>query len=227
MSDRTDALKKSHLFSCLDVAGLAKIAAISHFKDFPKKETIFREGAPALGFFIVARGKVKVVKLSLSGAERILHLVGEGGSFAEAVVFGRLERYPAYAEALSSARVLFIPKKDFLDLMKSDFSLTLAVVSSLSEKLKAFNDLVEELSLKDAPSRLAKYFLDLAFKEQDDSFALEIKKTELAKKLGIVPETLSRLLRRFKSKRLIRCSRDTVTLIKKDILQGVASGEKL
>lgn len=226
ISDRQAALKKSDLFSRVDTQSLQKISAISRFKNFSKKETIFQEGDPALGFFIVAQGKVKITKLSFMGAEHILHLVGHGGSFAEAVVFGRLEHYPAYAEALSATRVLFIPKNDFLGLMRSDFGLTLAVLSSLSEKLKTFNVLIEELSLKDADSRLAKYLLDLALQRKSDSFVLDVKKTELAKKLGIAPETLSRLLRRFKIRRIIRLSNDAVALLKKDILRAISSGEK-
>ncbi|MBI5873067.1 MAG: Crp/Fnr family transcriptional regulator [Candidatus Omnitrophica bacterium] len=226
MLSRLEALKKSFLFSFVDRESVQKIASISHLKTFRKNDCIFHEGDSALGFYIVVKGRIKIYKLSFAGAEHILHLVGEGASFAEAVVFGHLDRYPAFAQALSDTKVLFIPKKDFLSLMRSDFGLTLSILSSMSEKLKYFNILVEELSLKSADSRLAKYLLDLALKKKADFFNLDVKKVELAKKLGIVPETLSRTFARLRTKRIIRISRQLVTLLNKEALHSISSGEK-
>jgi len=110
--------------------------------------------------------------------------------------------------------------------MKSDFTLTKAVMASLAEKLKFFNELVEELSLKDAPARIAKYLLGVSFKKNSDSFLLDIKKVELARKLGIAPETLSRIFKRFKKQRVITFQKALFTLVSKDKLAKIASGEK-
>ncbi|HAJ57831.1 MAG TPA: hypothetical protein DCL35_08765 [Candidatus Omnitrophica bacterium] len=222
-----EALKKSFLFSFIDPSSVHKIAAISRLKAFQKNDIIFQDGDAASGFYIVARGMVKVYKLSFAGAEHILHMVGDGGSFAEAVVLGRLDRYPAFAEAALDSELLFIPKKDFLGLMRSDFGLTLSILSSMSEKLKYFNALVEGLSLQDADSRLAKYLLDLSIKNKSDSFALDVKKVDLAKKLGIVPETLSRIFNRFKTRRIIRLTKAQVTILNKGSLHAISSGEKV
>lgn len=226
MVDRLDALKRSFLFSYCNPQSISKISRITHLKSYQKNDVVFQEGDPALGFYLVASGRVKVYKLSFSGDEHILHVVSEGGSFAEAVVFSPMDRYPAFAEALSEARLLFIPKREFLDLMRNDFTLTLSVFSSMSEKLRSFNTLVEELSLKSADSRLAKYLLDLAMKKKSDMFSLDIKKVELSKRLGIAPETLSRLLRRFKSRRILAMSGHEIRLLNKESLRLISSGEK-
>ncbi|MFH0941144.1 MAG: Crp/Fnr family transcriptional regulator [Candidatus Omnitrophota bacterium] len=223
---RLHALRHSFLFSSIDPQNLSKIARIISVRSFDKREIIFQEGEVAQGFFVVANGSVKIYKLALNGSEHILHIINDGGSFAEAVVFGSLKLYPAFAEALEKTEVLFVPKNDFLNAMKSDFTLTKAVMASLAEKLRYFNTLVEELSLKEADARLAKYLLDLSFKKNSASFKLDVKKTELAGRLGIVPETLSRILRRFKRQSIIRLLRDEITILKKPALQSVSSGEK-
>lgn len=220
-------MRHSFLFSSIDPQNLSKIARIISVKSFDKREIIFQEGEAAEGFFVVAKGKVKIYKLALNGNEHILHIINEGGSFAEAVVFGSLMRYPAFAEALEKTEVLFVPKNDFLSAMKFDFTLTQAVMASLAEKLRYFNTLVEELSLKEADARIAKYLLDISFKKNSDSFILDIKKVELAKKLGIAPETLSRIFKRFKKQRIITLQKARFNLVSKDRLTKIASGEKI
>jgi CRP/FNR family transcriptional regulator len=227
MKNKIQALRQCPLFSYISKESFDKISGIARFKGFCKNDSIFQEGDDALGFFVVIKGKVKVYKLSVSGAEHILHVVHEGGSIAEAVVFGNMTRYPAFAEALGETEVLFIPKKDFLSLMRSDFSLTLSVLGSMSEKLRYFNALIEELSLKGADARLAKYLLDLSLKRKSESFSLDVKKVELAKRLGIAPETLSRNFKKLVKKHLLRVSRDQITLLDKETLQDISSGEKI
>jgi CRP/FNR family transcriptional regulator len=227
MMDKLAVLRRSLLFSALDATFLPKIAGRAFSKAFGRGETVFQEGEEARGFYIVGRGRVKIFKLSPGGGEHILHLIGEGGVFAEAVVFGRLTRYPAFAQALTDAQLLFFPKQDFLQLMKADFGLTLAVLNSVSEKLRYFNALVEELSLKSADARLAKYLLDLSLRAPEAVFALGVKKVELAARLGIAPETLSRLLRRFKTRKLISLQKDRIRLLAKDRLQRICGGEKV
>jgi len=223
---RLHALRHSFLFSTIDPQNLSKIARIVSVRSFDKRELIFQEGEEASGFFVVAKGKVKIYKLALNGDEHILHIINEGGSFAEAVVFGSLKQYPAFAEALEKTEILFVPKNDFLSAMKYDFTLTQAVMVSLAEKLRYFNTLVEELSLKEADARIAKYLLDISFKKNIGSFILDIKKVELAKKLGIAPETLSRIFKRFKKQRIITLQKARFTLVDKDRLIKIASGAK-
>jgi CRP/FNR family transcriptional regulator, dissimilatory nitrate respiration regulator len=227
MSNKRALLSRSILFSSLPLSVLDKISSFCLVKTFAKDDTIFDEGDKAYGFFIVAQGKVKVYKLSSSGDEHIIHLIREGGSIAEAVVFSNMNRYPAYAQALEDSTLIFIPGKEFLSAIKSDFSLTLSVLSSLSEKLKYFNSLVEELSLKEADARLAKYFLDISLKKKSDSFVLDDKKIELARRLGIAPETLSRLFKKFTSNRVIRITKNNIQLFDKTRLARLASGEKI
>lgn len=227
MKNKIQALRQCLLFSYISRESFDKISSLARFRDFRRNDQIFQEGDDALGFFIVAKGKVKVYKLSVSGAEHILHIVQEGGSIAEAVVFGNMTRYPAFAEALAETEVLFIPKKDFLSLMRSDFSLTLSVLGSMSEKLRYFNALIEELSLKGADARIAKYLLNLSFKKKSGSFSLDVKKVELAKRLGIAPETLSRNFKKLAKKHILRVSRDHITLLDKIALQDISGGENI
>jgi CRP/FNR family transcriptional regulator len=211
----------------MDAAYLSVIRDFSLLRTVSAGNQIFSEGEPASGFFVVLKGRVKVFKLSISGEERILHVIHEGGALAEAVLFSGMEKYPAFAEALTDSELLYVPRKLFLDLMKRHFDLSLSVLASLSEKLRFFNSLIEELSLKSASSRLAKYFLDTAIQLKSDQFDLDIKKNELAARLGIVPETFSRVIRKMSAQRILRLQKKHVSLLNRDKLERLSSGEPL
>ncbi|MGE5279609.1 MAG: Crp/Fnr family transcriptional regulator [Deltaproteobacteria bacterium] len=220
--DKPALLRRCALFSCLSPKALAACAALASVRRFHKGETVFEEGARADGFFVVADGRVKIYKLSARGEEHILHLVEPVGAFAEAAVFGRARTYPAFAQALAPTVCLFIPARPLLDLLRSDFSLTLAVLASMDERLRAFNTVIEELALKDADARLARYLLDRAARTQKDAFELGARKAELAGRLGIAAETFSRVLGRFKKKRLICVEGKAVRLLDKKGLSRIA-----
>ena len=82
-----DVLRKTPLFATLPDDDLRRVADLAVSRRFAKKEAVFREGDRAEGFFIVVSGKVKVFKLSGEGKEQILHVLEAGQTFAEAVIF--------------------------------------------------------------------------------------------------------------------------------------------
>lgn len=86
------------------------------------------------------------------------------------------------------------------------FSLNLIV--SLSLLLRRFARQIEELTFAEVPARLAAYLIDLAAKKstsfQGKTYLdLEMKKGELASRLGTVSETLSRSLKKLKEEGVI------------------------
>src|SRR5659263_439787 len=95
-----DVLRNTPLSATLPDADLRRAADLAVFRRFAKKEAVFREGDRADGLFIGASGKVKVFKLSGEGKEQILHVLGAGQTFAEAVIFEG-GGYPAHAETLT------------------------------------------------------------------------------------------------------------------------------
>jgi CRP/FNR family transcriptional regulator len=201
MSPRTiDILRKTPLFATLPDDDLRRVADLAVSRRFAKKEAVFREGDRADGFFIVAVGKVKVFKLSGEGKEQVLHVLEGGQTFAEAVIFEG-GGYPAHAEALTDTELLFLPKRPFVDLLERHPKVAIRMLASLSRWLKRMTDLAESLSLKDVETRLV-FFLSEELKARGiparDGAELElaIGKNVLASRLGTVPETFSRTLKK-------------------------------
>ncbi len=193
---------------------------------FDKNVTIFSENEEADGFFFVDSGQVKIFKLSPEGKEHVLHICLSGETFAEAAMFsGKV--YPAYAKAIKNSNLLFFPKKGFLELIKKDPTLSFKIMASLSIKLRKFADMIEDLSLKEVSARLAKYILDLSIHAGSRTVNLDIKKTDLALKLGTVGETLSRTLKKLKDNKIINASKNQITILDLDSLQQISSGMKI
>ena len=63
------------LFKGLPQSQLEKIEKIAVKKNFKKGELIFSKNDEGNGFYIVARGRIKIYKVSLEGKEQILHIL--------------------------------------------------------------------------------------------------------------------------------------------------------
>ena len=203
----TDVLRKTPLFATLPEDDLRRVADLAVSRRFAKKEAVFREGDRADGFFIVVSGKVKVFKLSGEGKEQVLHVLEAGQTFAEAVIFEE-GGYPAHAETLTDAELYFLPKRPFVDLLERHPNVAIRMMASLSRWLKRMTDLAESLSLKDVETRLI-FYISEEFKargippKDGAELDLPIGKNVLASRLGTVPETFSRTLKKLQDDGLI------------------------
>jgi CRP/FNR family transcriptional regulator len=222
-----DLLRKAPLFAALPDDDLRRVADLAVSRRFAKKETVFREGDRAEGFFVVASGKVKVFKLSGEGKEQILHVLDAGQTFAEAVIFeGGV--YPAHAETLAETELLFLPKRQFVDLLERHPKVAIRMLGSLSRWLKRMTDLVESLSLKDVETRLVLYLSEelksRGIPPKDGAeLELAIGKNVLASRLGTVPETFSRTLKKLQDDRLIHVRGKRIRIVSAGRLFSVLS----
>lgn len=218
--DLRASIKSCPLFAGTTDADLDELLAVCRSRQHERGEVLFSEGEEALGFYIVASGKVKIYKLSPEGKERILHIVHQGGTFAEAAIFGS-GRYPAYAEPLEKSVLIFFPKREFLTLLHERSQIAVNMIGGLSRFLRQFATQIEELTFKDVPARLARYLLELAG-ERANQVELPISKSQLASNLGTVSETLSRTLRKLSDDELIEVRGRIIAILDRERLEDLA-----
>jgi CRP/FNR family transcriptional regulator, dissimilatory nitrate respiration regulator len=185
------------------------------------------EGDEADGFYIVADGQVKIFKTSVEGKEQILHIYGPGNPFGEVPVFSG-SRFPANAQALVKSQILFLPRNAFVRLIAEHPSLSMNMLGELSMRLRQFTVQIENLSLKEVPSRLASYLIVLAKEqEHEDRVTLTISKGQLASLLGTIPETLSRIFAKMSAQQLIRVEGKEIYLLDPLGLEDLSTVGKL
>ncbi len=185
----------------------------------------FRKGEPAAGFYILLSGRLKIYKLSLEGKEQILHIIEPGEPFAEVALFSET-KFPAYAEAIEKSEIMFLSRNAFRQLIGSDPSIAMNMLAILSQRLKYFTRLIEDLSLKEVPQRLAAYLIFLAHREGSDHVALGISKGQLASLLGTIPETLSRIISKMTGRGLIEVKGRKVAILNPQDLELLAGGKQ-
>jgi CRP/FNR family transcriptional regulator len=214
------------LFNGLPDDQLNAIREIAVEKQFNKGQTIFSEGDQTKGFFVVVEGRVKIYKVSSEGKEQILHIFETGQSFGEVTVFTG-QQLPANAQALAKTRLLFFPRRAFIDLISANPSLALNLLAIMSKKLRQFAAQIENLSLKEIPARLASYLIYLS-EEQDteNAVTLNVSKGQLASLLGTIPETLSRIFAKLSGQNLIRVEGPKITLLDRQGIEDLAEHGK-
>ena len=214
------------LFQGLPEEQLLEIKNITSRRSYDKGEVIFSEGDETTGFFVLISGRLKIFKVSPDGKEQILHFVEPGDAFAEIGMFSG-SHHPAHAETLMKSETIFFPRAAFQQLIQNDPELAMNMLAILVQRLKYFTRLVEDLSLKEVPQRLAAHILYLADSGNGNSLLeLDISKAQLASLIGTIPETLSRILNKMSSQCLIRVEGRTISVLNKKALEALASGEK-
>jgi len=202
-----------------------RLAQIASPRQYGKGDLLFSQGDPCTGFFLVTEGMVKVFRLSPEGREKVLVVVPAGQTFAEAALFGD-GKYPAYAEAITPSKLLFFPKGPFLRLLRDDPDLSFKMLASMATWLKRMVGLIEELTLQSASGRLAHYLLSETA-PSGATLRLAMSKKDLAARLGITPETLSRLLADFNAREILQVRGRSLTILNRASLETVATAGKL
>lgn len=220
--DPITILNKTVLFSGLNVNEIQTIFDLGRILKYEKGDIVFEEGKDARHLLILLDGRIKIFKVSFEGKEQILHMVEPGEPFGEVPLFigGTL---PAYAMAMTKSSVFQLSKEAFLRTIEKNPDLAMHIIGVLCIRLRQFARLVEELSLKEVPGRLATYLLYLYEKNgKRDKFQLDITKNQLASLLGTVPETLSRAFSKLKGLGVIDLDGHIVHIVDPELLLEIS-----
>lgn len=211
--DLQEFLSNSQMFVGLSMDELNTLLTITQEQTYQKGETIFWEGDAGIGFFLVISGKVKVFKISPEGKEQILQVFTTHEHFAEVPAFDG-QPFPASAAALEKTVLLFFPRTDFLALLKDNPSLAVNFLKIFARHLRRFAKVIEDLSLREVPGRLAAYLLYLSDRTGNvDEVELDLTKGQLAALLGTIPETLSRVFAKLSQEEIIILNGSIVKLL--------------
>ena len=97
------------------------------------------------------------------------------------------------------------------------------MLAVLSRRLIRFTQLIENLSLKEVPGRLAAYLLYLnELNKGSQDLELDISKGQLASLLGTIPETLSRILGKMNKAGLIESGGPRIKIVNVQGLEDLA-----
>ena len=210
----TAIFRRVALFAELEDAELQALSRLASVKQYAPGAAILREAEPGDLFFVLVRGEVKVFVDSSDGREVVLTHLQAGNFFGEMALFEGESR-SASVSALTESELVVLSRPDFLNLLEHDFSLTRKILKTLSARLRRSNDVIESLALLDVGGRLARYLLRLADetgRPAVDGYFVVSRPThqEIANSIGATRETVTRMLKQFEDRKLIRVQGSTV-----------------
>ena len=124
-------------------------------------DIFYSPGDPSEKVFILRRGKVRIYKVADDGREFTLAVVEDGTMFGEMTLTAqRLQG--AYAQAMEPSEVSMMLREDLERLILEKPQVGLQIAHLLSERLRHYEIRLEDITLKDIPTRLASMILLLA-----------------------------------------------------------------
>ena len=201
------------LFKELAPAELDPIADATTEVHATRGTVIFRRGDPCDGFHVVVFGQVKLAFLSADGGEKVVEIIGPGGSFGEALMF--MEKpYILMAQTLADSLLLHISKTVVFAEIEREPRFARKMLGGMSRRLHELISDIEAYSLQSSTQRIIGYLLR-QHDDQEDSMVVRLpaSKANIASRLNTTPEHFSRLLHDLIERGLIAVDGRNVTIV--------------
>lgn len=198
-------------------------------RKFGPKDTIFTPGDPDDQLYFVTSGVIRLYKIYGEYKEATTALLKDGGMFGKiSLVEGRWQ--DVFAEAVTEATVASVQKASIEQVIKSRPEFALKLFSSLSERLRQSDEVIESLLHREVSTRLATLLLNLGerFGEENgrDGTILDVRLThqDLANMIASTREAVSKVMSEFQREGHIEAKNRKITIVNKDALAEHASG---
>jgi CRP/FNR family transcriptional regulator len=225
--EKVKFLKSLTLFSSLSSPDLEVLGLLFHERKFSKGQFIFQDGDEPKGFFIVKKGKIKILKQSPSGKNIIIKIISRGEFMGEVALFNNTS-YPASAQALEDIEVYDIYREDMLSFIKKYPSIIFKFIGACVGKLREAYAVIHELGTQNLDQRVAATLLTLAEttgqrKGNHIKLDISIDRQDLAEMVGCTKESVCRVMANLKRKGILKSYRRKIFILAPEELRKMAT----
>jgi CRP-like cAMP-binding protein len=220
--------QRSVVFAAMREEEVAELLRYARYTEVPARQVLFHAGEAGDSLYVLLAGKVKISLLSAEGKEAILSLLGDGDVFGEMSLLDGLPR-SATVTTLEDCRLMMIGRQDFVQFLRRHADVALDLLAALSQRLRATNSLVENLSFHPLPSRLARLLMDLGqrhgkVQSGGVEIGLRLSQEELGNLVGASRESVNKQMRTWAEAGLLEYRQGTIVIKKLDALFISAMG---
>lgn len=223
-------LEDAQVFDGLTERDLREIAEIGKTLELKREQIVFAPEDEADHVYVLASGKVKLAKVADDGKEVTIAVLQPGDVFGELSLFSG-ETHDTFAEVIEDATIYAIPRADFEGLLSSRPALSLALLSSIMERLRQAESQIEDLVFRSVPARVAHLILKLA---QDHGHVgpkgitvrLRLTHQDVANFVGATRETVTNVLNDLRADGLIEIEHKQIRILDYEGLQAAASVDR-
>ena len=170
---------------------------------------------------------MKIAIMSEDGRENNIALISRGDCFGEMSVLDGGFR-SATAVALELTDTLTLSREDFLEFLSQHTQVAIQIISLLTRRLRAMDEMVGDMVFLDVPTRVGKKLLELArthWDSHDPSACATILlgQEELSGLVGSTRETVTRALTTYRKLGLLTTSHRRITITNPKGLERIVS----
>ncbi|HTF99434.1 MAG TPA: Crp/Fnr family transcriptional regulator [Nitrospirota bacterium] len=203
-----DYLKNIPLFRHLKETQLKEIASRCKTAKYRKNEVVFYKTDLSTDLYIVNSGRLKAVLIDEEGDEIVLAHFEKGSFFGELNLLDEKGRSATIAAETDSE--LSVLKKDlFIDLLFKDPRIAVELMTTIVDRLRKADEMIESLAFREVGERLIKALLDQASSNPAGASASyfkagKITHKELSARIGSSREAVSKCLKVLASKAIVK-----------------------
>jgi CRP-like cAMP-binding protein len=203
-------------FRHLPQEAIVEINGLFEDHDFAAEQPVYFEGDPAQNLYLVATGKIKLMRNTLSGREVLLDILQAGEYFGHLSITSQ-ENYAETAVAQTDCCILQISGQKFEEVLNRYPDVTLKVLKAVGQRLEESQEIIKQLSAYTVEQRIAAALIRVARKlgeqkQMGTLIQIPFSRQDLAAMTGTTVETVSRVMSRFAAERLISTGRKWVAV---------------
>lgn len=186
------------IFNHLNADEMNEIMKTTNSVSHLRGQTIYSAGEPSDGLYIVHKGRVKIYRLSESGKEQLVRILGPGDFTGELSLFSE-SLHDAYAEAIEPVELCVMSRDVFQVFLLKYPAISLKVLTEFSTRLAQTEKQTANIAMESTETRIAMYLAEQIEEQKSEHVTLPMSRKDLASHLGTTPETVSRKLTEFEN----------------------------
>lgn len=202
-------LQQFPLFRSLTENEINLIVRLAVTREYKKDSHIFFQGDRLTDVYFIFSGKIKIYRLDAQGNEQIVNILKKGDMFPHQGFF-RKDSYPANAQAMEDAVLIYIPIQSFEQFLIRNPEVCIKIFRILGEQIMELHQRLEEKILYNTYDQILLLLLRLTKKhgkklnEQEFLISTLLTNRDLANMIGSSRETVNRTLSQLKKRNFIR-----------------------
>ncbi|MFY1851293.1 Crp/Fnr family transcriptional regulator [Achromobacter xylosoxidans] len=220
----TAALRRHPWFDGVGDSALDALATHSRWLRFEAGDTLFSEGQAATSCLLVCEGSVQGLRYTADGGDKVFGHVGPGGWLSALTLFETSPRHLHSVRARTDGNGCLLQADAFRQLCLDDARFACRVMTHAANLVRHHTDQIDWLTSSSAEERLAEYVLRAGKPQADQPLALPLSHSQIAIKLGMRAETLSRIFAKWRREGIIASRRGTLYVLRLAPLEQLASG---
>jgi len=214
MNVLSDNLKRCILFKDMKCEDLSNFLNMSNYtiKKYPKGNVVAIEGSKCEELGILLEGVLEAQALYPSGKLLTLAQLKPVETFGEAILFSKMNKFPATIGAIKDSKIMFIKKKDLINCLTNCHKFMENFLELLSNKLLILNKKVKMLSLESIRKKIGNFLMEEYNKQGSNIIKVSLSRKEMAEHMGIQRPSLSRELIKMRDAGIIDFNREVIII---------------